>query len=87
MWSGEVVLLRPNRGFVSNDAPFDLRWLIELVLQQRRALVDIGVASLTISVLTIFPPLLVMTTVNKVLQFHSVSTLVLLSTSRRRVRL
>ena len=35
-------------------------------------------ASFTISILTIFPPLLVMATVNKVLQFHSVSTLVLL---------
>ena len=48
-------------------------------MQERRALRDIGLASLTISFLTIFPPLLVMTTVNKVLQFHSVSTLVLLS--------
>ena len=49
------------------------------MLQERKSLRDIGLASLTISILTIFPPLLVMTTVNKVLQFHSVSTLVLLS--------
>ena len=51
----------------------------DLVLQERRSLRDIGLASFTISVLTIFPPLLVMAMVNKVLQFHSVSTLVLLS--------
>ena len=37
-----------------------------------------ALASLTISILTIFPPLVVMTMVNKVLQFHSISTLVLL---------
>ena len=37
------------------------------------------IASFTISLLTIFPPLLVMTVVNKVLQFNSVSTLVLMS--------
>ena len=49
------------------------------MLQERRSLRDIGLASLTISILTIFPPLLVMATVNKVLQFHSISTLVLLS--------
>ena len=49
------------------------------MLQERRSLRDIGLASLTLSILTIFPPLLVMTMVNKVLQFHSVSTLVLLS--------
>lgn len=79
VWSGEVVLVRPQRGHVATDAPFNLRWLVDLVLQEKRALTDIGIASLTISILTIFPPLVVMTMVNKVLQFHSVSTLVLIS--------
>ena len=79
VWAGEAVLLRPNRGHVSTNAPFNLQWLIELVLQERRGLIDIGIASLTISILTIFPPLVVMAMVNKVLQFQSVSTLVLLS--------
>ena len=68
---------------------FNFRWLLDLVLQERRALRDIGIASFTVSFLTIFPPLLVMATVNKVLQFHSVSTLVLLSVDdgdRRRLR-
>jgi ATP-binding cassette subfamily B protein len=78
-WDGEVVLLRANRGHVAADALFNFRWLVELVLQERRSLRDIGLASLTISFLTVFPPILVMTTVNKVLQFHSVSTLVLIS--------
>jgi ATP-binding cassette, subfamily B, bacterial HlyB/CyaB len=79
IWAGEAVLLRAARGVATADAPFNLRWLIGLVLQERRSLRDIGLASFTISVLTIFPPLLVMATVNRVLQFHSVSTLVLLS--------
>ena len=78
-WAGEAVLIRPNRGYVETDAPFNLRWLTQLVLKQRRALVDIAVASVTISILTIVPPLVVMTTVNKVLQFQSISTLVLLA--------
>jgi ATP-binding cassette subfamily B protein len=79
VWAGEVVLLRAARSVVATDALFNLRWLVGLVLQERGSLRDIGIASLTISILTIFPPLLVMATVNKVLQFHSVSTLVLLS--------
>jgi subfamily B ATP-binding cassette protein HlyB/CyaB len=78
VWAGEAVLLRANRGSVAADALFNLRWLADLVLHERRSLRDIGLASLTISILTIFPPLLVMAMVNKVLQFHSVSTLVLL---------
>jgi ATP-binding cassette subfamily B protein len=79
VWQGEALLLRASRGRAPADAPFDLAWLAGLVLQERRALRDIGLASLTISILTIFPPLVVMATVNKVLQFHSVSTLVMLS--------
>ncbi|MFO1061429.1 MAG: peptidase domain-containing ABC transporter [Dongiaceae bacterium] len=79
VWQGEAVLLRASRGRVAADAPFDLSWLAGLVVQERRQLRDIALASLTISILTIFPPLVVMATVNKVLQFHSVSTLVMLS--------
>ena len=79
VWAGDAVLLRAARSVVTTDAPFNLRWLGGLVLQERQSLRDIGLASFTISVLTIFPPLLVMATVNRVLQFHSVSTLVLLS--------
>ena len=79
IWDGDVVLLRATRSAVTIDALFSLRWLAGLVLQERQSLRNIGLASLTISILTIFPPLLVMATVNKVLQFHSVSTLVLLS--------
>src|SRR5580704_1358233 len=80
VWAGDAVLLRAARSVVSTDAPFNLRWIGGLVMHERQSLRDIAVASLTLSVLTIFPPLLVMATVNKVLQFHSVSTLVLLST-------
>jgi ATP-binding cassette, subfamily B, bacterial HlyB/CyaB len=78
-WAGEAVLLRANRGLVAADAPFNFRWLAALVLQERRSLRDIGLASFTVSILTAFPPILVMSTVNKVMQFHSVSTLFLLS--------
>ena len=78
VWTGEAVLLRANRGVASADALFNLRWLVDLVLQERRSLRDIAIASITISFLTVFPPLLVMMAVNKVLQFHSVSTLMLL---------
>ena len=79
VWAGKVVLLRANRGYVATDAPFNFRWLVELVMQERRSLRDIGLASMTVSILTIFPPILVMTMVNKVMQFHSLSTLALLS--------
>ena len=79
VWSGDAVLLRASRGFSEVDAPYSLRLLMSLVLQERKSLRDIGVASLTLSFLTIFPPLLVMTVVDKVLTHNSYSTLTLLS--------
>ena len=71
VWSGEAVLLRADRGYAEADAPFSLRWLASLVLQEKRSLREIGIASLTLSFLTIFPPLLVMTVVDKVLTHNS----------------
>lgn len=79
VWAGDAVLLRASRGFAETDAPFSLRWLISLVLQEKHSLRDIGIASLTLSFLTIFPPFLVMTVVDKVLTHNSYSTLILLS--------
>ncbi|HEY6432197.1 MAG TPA: ABC transporter transmembrane domain-containing protein, partial [Acetobacteraceae bacterium] len=79
VWSGEAVLLRANRGVQEADAPFSVRWLIGLVLRERRSLRDIGFASLTMSFLAIFPPLIIMTVVDRVLQHNSYSTLTLLS--------
>ena len=79
VWTGEVVLLRANRGFAETDAPFSLRWLFGLVMQEKRSLREIGVASLSLSILTIFPPFLVMTVVDKVLTHSSYSTLALIA--------
>jgi subfamily B ATP-binding cassette protein HlyB/CyaB len=80
VWNGEAILLRAQRGQTEADAPFSFRWLIALVGKEGKALRDIGIASFTLSMLTIFPPFLVMTVVNKVLTHHSYSTLILLST-------
>jgi subfamily B ATP-binding cassette protein HlyB/CyaB len=78
-WTGEAVLLRAARSSVAADAPFTLRWLTGLVALEGKPLRDVAIASFTLSVLTVLPPLIVMTVVNKVLQFNSISTLVLLS--------
>jgi len=79
VWSGEALLMRPERSQSAADASFSLAWLARLVLQEKALLRDIGLASLALSVLTIFPPLVVMSAVDKVLTFQSYSTLVLLA--------
>jgi subfamily B ATP-binding cassette protein HlyB/CyaB len=79
VWSGEAVLLRAERSQAEADPPFTLRWLISIVLKQGKHLRDLLIASVAISFLTIFPPLLVMQVVDRVLTHHSYSTLVLIS--------
>ena len=77
-WDGAAVLLRAG-GTEASEVPFDLHWLAALLGQERRALFDIGAASLTLSALTLFPPLLVMAVADRVVTHHSFSTLTLLA--------
>jgi len=79
VWAGETVLLRAERGVAETDAPFSFGWVVALVMKERRSMRDIGLASLTLSFLTIFPPLLIMSVVDRVLSHRSMSTLVLLT--------
>ncbi len=78
VWSGEALLMRPERSQSGADASFSLAWLARLVLQEKALLRDTGLASLALSFLTIFPPLVVMSTVDRVLTYRSYSTLLLL---------
>ena len=79
VWSGEAILLRAERSQAEADPPFTLRWLFGLMLKQGKHLRDLLIASISISFLTIFPPLLVMQVVDRVLTHHSYSTLFLIS--------
>ncbi len=79
-WGGEVLLIRRMRGEAEGDQRFSLGWLMGLVAKEKRSMRDVSVASITLSALTIIPPLLVMTVVDRVVTHHSLSTLVLLST-------
>ena len=79
LWSGEAILVRRPRGQTDLDQPFSLAWIMRLLLVQRGLLKDVAIASFTLSVLAIVPPLLTMSIVDRVIGHHSLSTLILLS--------
>ena len=79
LWAGEAVLVRRARGAGETEQNFSLGFVMRLVLGQRKLINDIGIASLTLSVLTIVPPLLIMSVIDRVVGHQSMSTLVLLS--------
>lgn len=79
VWAGEAIMLRAQRGHAEADPPFSLRWLFGLVGQERAAIRDMFIASVALSFLTIFPALMVMTVVDRVITHRSYSTLALVS--------
>jgi subfamily B ATP-binding cassette protein HlyB/CyaB len=78
-WSGLVLLLRPERGLTPDEQPFSVHWIVSLVLREKKLLRDILVGSVTLAILTIFPPLIIMTVVDRVVTHRSWSTLTLVA--------
>ena len=79
VWSGETILLRTERGSAEADPPFTVRWLFKMMMGEKKSLGDLFIASLALSFLTIVPPLIVMSIIDKVITHHSFSTLFLMS--------
>lgn len=79
VWSGETLLIRPERAANLEDRPFSLAWVAGLVAKERRAIRDVLLASMVLSILTVLPPLMVMAVVDQVITHQSMSTLILLS--------
>lgn len=78
-WTGDVLLVKRNRNLSEAEAPINFLWLAKMVLRERVSLRDIAIASMVISILQIFPAFIVMQVINKVVNFHSMATLVSIS--------
>lgn len=79
VWSGEAILIRAKRAAAAEETPFSFAWVAQLVWQERKAMRDVLLASLVLSILTVLPPLMVMTVIDQVVVHQSLSTLVLMS--------
>jgi len=76
---GEAILIRTERAANRSEAAFTLGWVAGLVRMESRAMRDVGLASIALSLLTVLPPLMVMAVIDQVVTHQSLSTLVLLS--------
>jgi HlyB family type I secretion system ABC transporter len=75
VWSGAVLLVRASRELNEEDQPFNLGMLARMVWGEKKILRDISISSITITILSILPILMIMTTLNTVVQYHSMNTL------------
>ncbi|HEX8374880.1 MAG TPA: peptidase domain-containing ABC transporter, partial [Geminicoccaceae bacterium] len=77
-WGGAALLVRATRAGGAEEKPFDLGLLTRLVWGERSILRDVAIGSITITILSVLPVLMIMTTLNTVIIYHSVNTLTLI---------
>lgn len=75
VWSGGAMLIRASRHGTIEEQPFNLGLIARLVWGDNRILRDIAITSITLTVLSLVPILIVMQAIGKVLQYHSTATL------------
>ncbi|QDH18010.1 peptidase domain-containing ABC transporter [Swingsia samuiensis] len=76
VWTGDVLLVKRRRDESEADARFDMLWFVKMVGREGKILRDIAFASLVLSILQIFPALIVMQVLDRVVNYHSMATLV-----------
>jgi HlyB family type I secretion system ABC transporter len=79
LWSGQVIVVRPERGASPEDEPFDFRWIFNLIMTEKGIVRDISVASIAISLVGIAPALMVMMVIDKVLAQGDENTLIFIT--------
>jgi len=79
LWDGDTILLRADRGGVYDDEPFSILWLARLIWHDKKLMKETFAASFMMSVLSIIATLLVMVVIDRVVTYHSYSTLALVA--------
>ena len=74
-WNGELMLLSRRWKITDQDKPFGFSWLIGQFVLERRLVRDISVAAIFMSLLALFPVMIVMVVLDRVINYKSFSTL------------
>ncbi len=78
VWDGATLLVRASREASKDEMPFDLWLLTRMVWGEKSILRDVAIGSITITILSILPVLMIMTTLNTVVMYRSINTLTLI---------
>ena len=80
VWDGATLLVRASRDATEGEEPFNLGLLVRLVWGEKTILRDVGIGSITVTILSVLPVLMIMTTLNTVVMYRSINTLTLIVT-------
>ncbi|MGB8738522.1 MAG: peptidase domain-containing ABC transporter [Rhodomicrobium sp.] len=78
LWDGATLLVRASRESNKDEKPFDLWLLTRMVWGEKSILRDVAIGSITITILSVLPVLMIMTTLNTVVMHQSINTLTLI---------
>jgi len=78
-WSGQVILIKRSYALSDPAQPFGLKWFIPEFLRQRRALVDVVVAALTLHVLALATPIFFQLMIDRVVVHRVEATMTVLT--------
>jgi ATP-binding cassette subfamily B protein len=74
-WAGDIVLLQRRFKLTDEEQPFGVWWLVGQVVRERKLVRDITVAAFFMSLLALFPVMVMMIAIDRVLYNKSYSTL------------
>jgi ATP-binding cassette, subfamily B, bacterial HlyB/CyaB len=78
-WSGKVILLKRDYRIRDQDQPFGIGHIAALLLRDRRVARDIAVSAVALSLLALSPIIFWRLLIDRVLYYHSLNTLAVLS--------
>ncbi|AWK90174.1 peptidase domain-containing ABC transporter [Azospirillum thermophilum] len=79
VWDGEAIFAKRRYGARDEERPFGFSWLVGQILREKRIFRDVGVSALMLSLFALFPPLVFMIVLDRVLVHQRMSTLSVLA--------
>ncbi len=76
VWSGEAILVRPERKDATDREPFTFAWIFGVLFKEKGLLREISFAGVVIAIVSVAPMLMVMMLIDQVLAHGSLNTLV-----------
>jgi ATP-binding cassette subfamily B protein len=74
-WGGDVVVIKRRWRMTDQERPFGLAWFVGQIVREGKLFRDISVAAFFMSVLSLFPVIMMMVMIDRVLYNKSMSTL------------
>ena len=75
LWSGEALLIRPDRQSRADNEPWDMGWIARVVLAEGRIISDLMMGGVVLSFVSMVPALMIMIIIDKVMSFRVLATL------------